>query len=506
MGNITFNTVDPGARAQQIFIELNGVRRSVSGGNLPPIGLIPGQYDQALIAGITDYEPVQVFTAEEVGQKAGFGSEAHRQALWVFGILGGFYDNMWWVPIPIPSTPTAASGTIVFATTATSGGTFFFSVGGDLIKVNVATDDTPTEVGDKLVTALTANLNGSVTGVNVTGTVTLTAKTSGVNGNQISLVLNPSGQTQLSQNPGGMTASVPGSGGYLTGGVGATDVNDMFFETDNSDKLGDRFYTCIAGPYNDSTNIGYYDTSWNLRKDPGVKRPFNSFFGYVKETYAQAFAIPDTINSEGVSPVWDPRSYSPNWELQAAVMGLVMWSNVFDPGRPFKTLSTGIPHNSEIGDLSYAKNDALFTEGMGYFKSISGELKIGDLATSYRTSGTGASTEEWFDTLSVSLRQQKIYDIENLFKTTPYDRAILADDDSISAKPYVIKPKKVVSDLCALVNVWDEQGWTKNAAVVKATISAEINSLNNSRIDATITDDEAKALRIVAVLYNFLFD
>lgn len=502
---INFNTVDPGARAQQIFIELNGVKRTVGGSNLPPIGLIPGQYDQALIAGITDYEPVQIFSADEMGEKAGFGSEAHRQSLWIFGILGGFYDNMWWVPIPEPGAAVKAFGTIIFATNAGSGGTYFFSVGGDVVPVNIAKDDTPTEAGAKLVIALAANLNGLVTSANVLGTVTLTSKTAGVNGNQISLISNPSGQVQETLNPTAMTVSLPGSGGFLTGGVGATDTHDVFLESDESDKLGDRFYTCIAGPYNDSTNIGYYKASWPLRKDPGVKRPFNSFFGYVKESYSAAFAIPDTINSEGISPHWDPRSYSPNWELQAAVMGLVMWSNVFDPGRPFKTLSTGIPHNSEIGDLSYARNDALFTEGMGYFKSVSGLLRIGDLATSYRTNPQSAATEEWFDTVSVSLRQQKIFDIENIFTASPYDRAILADDDSISSKPYVIKPKKVVSDLSALVNFWDTEGWTKNAAEVKASISAEINSGNNSRLDGTVTDDEAKALRIVAIVYNFLF-
>lgn len=170
-----------------------------------------------------------------------------------------------------------------------------------------------------------------------------------------------------------------------------------------------------------------------------------------------------------------------------------------------KTLSTGIPHDSSVGDLSYAKNDALFRAGMGYFKSVAGELRIGDLATSYRTNDVGAATEEWFDTVSVSLRQQKIYDIENIFNNEPYIRGILTSDDAITAKSYVIKPKKVVSDLSALVDFWASEGWTKNPAEVKATIAAEINATNNSRIDAEMTDDEAKALRIVAALYKFLF-
>lgn len=503
--SITFNTVDPASRASQIFIELQGVRRSVSGDVLPPLGLIPGQYDQSLIAGITDYVPVQVFTADEAGSTFGWGSELHRQSLWIFGLLGGFSDKVWLVPIPEPGGAVVATGTIIFATNAGSSGTYFFSIGGDLITVTVASAATPTIAGDALVTAITANLNSLVTAVNASGTVTLTAKTLGVNGNQIKLVLNPSGSAQEAQNPTTMTVSVPGTGGYLTSGAGATDVHDMFFNSSEEDILGDRFYTCIANPYNDSTNLGYYKDSWDARVNPGIKRPFDSFVGYVKEVYSAAFAIPDTINSEGISPVWDTRSYSPNWELQAAVMGVVMLSTTFDPGRPFKTLKTGIPINPATGDLSYAKNDALFREGMGYFKTIAGDLVIGDLALSYRTNGVGAATAEWYDSVSMHRRQQKIFDIETLFQNEPYIRGIVADDTSITDKPYVIKPKKVIADMSALVDNWNEQGWTKNAADVKASIAAEINASNNSRIDTEVTDDEAQALRIIAVLYKFLF-
>lgn len=501
---INFELIDPNVRASQVFIELQGQRRTVGGDLIPQIGLIPGQYDQSLAGGITDYVPVQVFSADEVAEKAGFGSEAHRQALWVFGALGGFYDNMWWVPIPEPGGAVKANEDIVFTSNATSSGTFFFSIGGDFISIAIANGDTPTEIGDKLVTAITANLNGSVTAANALGTVTVTAKTAGVNGNQIKLVLNPSRGNE-SLNPTGTTVTMPGSGGYLSSGAGVTDVHDMFFNSSEEDILGDRFYTQIAGPYNDSTNLGYYKDSWTARKSPDIRRIFNACVGYVKEDYATAFGIPATINSEGISPMWESRSLSPNWELQAAVMGLIMWSATFDPGRPFKTLSTGIPMEQETGDLSYAKNDALFRAGMGYFKSVNGSMVAGDLALSYRTTGGGAPTEEWFDTVSISRRQQKVYDMELLFRSSPYDRSMVADNDSISAKTYVIKPKKVISDFAALVDVWAAQGWTKNATTVKASIAAEINATNNSRIDTEITDDPAQALRIIAVLYKFLY-
>ena len=503
--SVNFNAVDPNARASQIFIELQGVRRSVSGSVLPPTGLIVGQYNQAKIAGITDFIPVQVTSADEMASLAGFGSEAHRQALWIFGLLGGFSSQVWWSPIPEPAAAVVATGTIIFATNTTSSGTYYFSIGGDLISFGVPNEATPTEVGDLLVTAITANLNSLVTAVNVTGTVTMTAKTLGVNGNQISLVSNPSGEVQAAQNPSGMTVSLPGSGGFLTSGADDPETHDTFFDSNEADVLGDRFYTCISGPYNDATNIGVYKDAWDARSAPDIRRPFDSFFGYVKELYAAALAVAPTINDEGISPVWDPRSYSPNWELQAAVMGLVMWSTTFDPGRPFKTLSTGIPFNAEIGDLSYTRNDALFQSGMGYFKGDTGQLRVGDLALSRRLNDVAAETNEWYDSVSMHRRQQKIFDIESLFTAEPYTRGIVSSDDSITSKPYVIKPKKVISDLSALVDSWVSEGWTKNGDTVKASITAEINESNNSRIDAEVTDDEALALRIVAIAYKYLF-
>lgn len=493
--------IDPNVRASQVFVEMQGIKRNVGSSFLPPTGLILGQYDQTA-TGIVDYTPVQLLSADAVGSKFGFGSELHRQALWVFGLLGGFSENLWFSPIPEPGSAVAATGDIVFATNATSSGTYYFSIGGDVINFGVANGATISEIGDSLVAAITAELNTMVTAVNVAGTVTLTAKTKGVNGNEIKLVLNPSGTSQSDLNPSGTTVSVDE---YLTGGAGATDIHDVFFNSSEEDILGDRFYTMISCPYADTTNLGYIDDSWNARKDSSVKRPFGTIVGYTKETLTQALAVPATINSEGICPVWESRSYSPAYELSAAVMGLVMESCKIDPGRPFKTLSTGIPMDTSIGDLSYAKNDALFKAGMSYFKTVGSEMVTGDLALSYRLNGVGASTEEWYDLVSLTLRQQKVYDIDQLFSSSPYTRGIVVDNDSISTKTYAIKPKKVIADLSALVDSWDFQAWTKNAIDVKASLTAEINASNNSRIDSSVADDEAKALRIVNTLYNFLF-
>ncbi len=447
--SIDFESFSSSNRASIVAVELRGTQDSISGDVMPQKILIVGQYDQDLASGITDYTPVQIFTASSAAETFGYGSELHRQAIWIFGILGGFSENVWMAPIPEPDSAVASSGDITITGPSTSSGTEYISIAGDVFSFSVPSGYTATEIGDLLVAAIEAEENACVSAVNTAGVVTITALTAGVNGDEIMIVHNPSGSTQESNNPAGVSIAVP-SGGYLSGGAGVCDTHDVFFDDDEADALGDRWYTQITGPYTDDTNIGYYKDSWDARKDPTIKRPFDSTFGYVTETYAEAYATPRRYQRRGNQPVWDNRCYAPGWELQAAVVGLKAWSATFDPNRPFKTLSTGVPYDESVGDLSYAKNNALFVAGMGYLKEGDDGLVLGDMALSYRTNDAGGSSEEWYDSVSMTRRMQIMYDTEQLFLSDVYTRGVLADDDSQTTKDYVIKPKKVISDLSAL--------------------------------------------------------
>lgn len=80
----------------------------------------------------------------------------------------------------------AAAGNITFTGTATAAGTITVYVGSkrfNVYTIAVAIGDTATVVGDALVTAMTADANAVATAVNTTGSVALTAATTGVVGN-----------------------------------------------------------------------------------------------------------------------------------------------------------------------------------------------------------------------------------------------------------------------------------------------------------------------------------
>lgn len=84
----------------------------------------------------------------------------------------------------------AATGALVVTGTATEAGTLTFYVGSKKFnKYIIAVSDTATAtaIGDLIVTALLADTNSLVTGVNTTGSVALTAKSKGLFGNTIGL-------------------------------------------------------------------------------------------------------------------------------------------------------------------------------------------------------------------------------------------------------------------------------------------------------------------------------
>lgn len=503
---ISFDIFPSHRRASMRQIELVGKKRSTAGAYIPEKILIPGQY-LAAKTGVTVGEIKHLYTADEVGDWFGYGSEIHRQAVWIYAALGGFSENVYCVGCTA-ATGNAAALAITITGDATSSGSLYFSIAGNLYQISVAPGDTDDEIATALVAAITADIaapyTAAVGGAGSTNIVTCTAKNSGLNGNSMYAMMAPDGVSQSSLAPSGPAVTFATSG-YFAGGTGSIDIDDALYAT-GVDKLANEWITLIAAPFQDDTNIGKLKTYLTSRMNMSPSRLAGSVIGYVKKSYADALAVPATINSKHIATIWDARSLAPDIEFGAAVLGQIAYSATLDPGRPFVTLPLGVPVKAGIFDNDYARNDALFRAGIGYCKlDASGDMILGDVALSYRLTAAGAATEEWFDMVSLTRRQVKAYQAEQTFLSDPYTRGMVGSDDIVTAKDYVIKPKKVLADIYALIDNWTAEGWTKNPAVVKATAKAEINATNQSRIDAELTDDEAAALRIIALKLAFLY-
>lgn len=503
---ISFDIFPSYRRASMRQVELVGQKRSTSGAYIPEKILIPGQF-LAAKTGVVVGEIKHFYTADEVGDWFGYGSEIHRQAVWIYAALGGFSENVYTVGVTA-ATGSAATLTITTTGDATSSGSLFFSIAGNLYQISVASGDTDDEIAAALVAAITSDIaapyTAAVGGTGSENVVTVTAKNNGLNGNNMFAMMAPDGVSQSSLAPSGPAITFSGSG-YFSSGTGSIDIDDALYAS-GVDQLANEWITFIAAPFQDSTNIGKLKTYLVNRQNMSPNRLAGSVIGYVKKTYSEAAAIPATINSKHIAPIWDARSLAPDLEFGAAVLGMCAYGATLDPGRPFVTLPLGVPVKAGIFDNDYSRNDALFRAGIGYCKlDASGDMVLGDVALSYRLTSAGAATEEWFDLVSLTRRQVKAYQSEQTFLSDPYTRGMVGSDDIVTAKDYVIKPKKVLADLYALIDNWAAEGWTKNPAAVKASALAEINTLNQSRIDASVVDDEAAALRIIAIRLAFLY-
>lgn len=118
------------------------------------------------------------------------------------------------IPLADDGGAVAASGNVTFTGTATANGKIYVSIGSEknnTYEIDVVDEETATEVGTKLETAVTNDDTSLVTASNAAGVVTLTAVNKGEEGNKIGLMVTgtyPGLTVAITQPTGGTTNPV----------------------------------------------------------------------------------------------------------------------------------------------------------------------------------------------------------------------------------------------------------------------------------------------------------
>ena len=71
---------------------------------------------------------------------------------------------------------------------------------------------------------------------------------------------------------------------------------------------------------------------------------------------------------------------------------------------------------------------------------------------------------------------------------SPFTRAVVVDDDSVTAKAYAIRPKTVKAFAVQLVDNWIAEGWSRERDAIVGGIVAEIDAGNAGRINLLVPD------------------
>jgi len=492
----TFTSVPNNAVASAVFIEQQFKKSGSSTSFIPERVALHARFLAAKSPTVN--VPQAVTSADDVAAIAGYGSEAHFMAKALF-------DNMGALPalvdyFPLTDGTTAATGTVVFATNASSAGQWTVYVCGRPVTFSVASGDTPTVQGQALADAITADLTFPASAVNATGTVTFTSKWKGASANLLTLAKNYYG-SEVALQPGGTTMTV------TTFASGATYPSLPVFST----IYGNTFYTLILIGMNDATTATALETCFTSRVDPGIKKPTVGIMGFTGTYAAFNTAIGSvgtpTRNSPGSCYV--PVESSPMYpgQIAAAVAGQVARSANTDPSRPFKTLPLlGILPSTTAAPWTYTQQDTVEKNGGSVTEIVGGQVVIKDLLTTYKVNAGGSADDSWRYVCTVTNIQQKEYSIQTLFTSEPFIRAkVLTDDDVSAGQDYALNPNDVKTYIIGMVDGWIEQKWSKNRDTIVAGITVDIDGTNPGRFNILIPDVIVVGLRIVAVKYTWAF-
>lgn len=198
---------------------------------------------------------------------------------------------------------TAAAGTIaITGTKATVAGTFVFYIAGKRFQVGVAVDDTPTLVGDAIAAAVNGHANCPVTAVNVTGTVTMTARNLGPMGNAIKM------RGEATVGCAGLTFTTAAA---LSTGATEGDPTTVLAGIES-----DRFHL-VAINTTDSTTLGKLKTDREKQSGVAVKK-WGLGIAACVDTKANAETLRNAVESYRMQIVWHQASEVPPWEIAAA--------------------------------------------------------------------------------------------------------------------------------------------------------------------------------------------
>jgi phage tail sheath gpL-like len=488
--SVSFNAVPAGAIASGVFVEQE-YKRVGPPGPIPQRIALLGQYNTGKTP--TNDQALAITSADEAANYFGRGSMLHRMARRLFGSIGA--GSVLVDAFPLAAGTGTSTGTITVTGTATAAGTLAIYIAGDRVAVAVASGDTQNTIATAIAAAITANLDLPVTAAAATNVVTLTARNAGLAANGITIKQNIA-TSDATASPAGVTLVLVA----MSGGTADPSIQTAL------DNMGATWYTWVVCPYNAAASLTILEAVGDLRIGPSIKRPFAGVVGY-NDTRANFLTWLGSRNSPWTTAI--PVEGAPDHvaEIAAAAVGSMAVSAASEPARPFKTLALVGIKAGTAAPWTYAQRDAVEAAGgSSTYVDASGVVRIHDAVTTYVTNALGAVDESWRFTVTITNVQAKIYSLDQLFLSAPFDRGVVVDDAAVTSKGFAIRPSTVKAYIVDLIDrQWIPECWSKNRDAIVAGLVCEINASNPGRIDVVVPDIIAVGLRIVAVKYQWSF-
>ncbi|WP_165184714.1 phage tail sheath subtilisin-like domain-containing protein [Caulobacter soli] len=483
---IAFNTIPLDIRTPGSYIEFDTTRAERGSASTPHKVLVIGQ---KLAAGPIATN-VRIFTADQAIAAFGRGSMLARMffALKAVDPL----SETWALPLTDLAGGTAATGTVVYAGTATAAGSIPLYVAGQKITVPVTVGMTAAQAAAAVNTAVGATPDLPVTGAVVTATVTLTARHKGEAGNYIDIRHAYQVGEAL---PAGLTATITA----MSAGAGNPDAGAVFTT------IGDAPYTAFIHPYTDAANLTAIETALTARWGAMVEL---DGMAYSAATGSQGglSTLGGARNSAFSSIIGYRSSPTPPWEWAAAYGAVVSYQGSLDPARGFEGLAlAGIKPPAMPDRWTRSERDSLLRDGIAVAKEDSGGVVIIDRAiTTFQTNAQGFDSIVFLD-VNTPLTLANLRYTWRARIATKYPRHKLADDGTyIAPGQPIVTPKTLKVEAVAWFIDRQEAGLVEGLEQFKAELVIERDPNDPNRVNSIFPPNLVNQFRVFAGQIQFL--
>lgn len=462
--------------------------------NLPQRIVLLGEANTAN-QGTLDTDPFQITSAQQAGQRYGYGSPLHLQARILLPKGGGGIGGIPVIAIPQTEAVGATAKILeVSATgTATKNGTHTLVVAGregydgNFYNIPVVIGDSTDEISTKITDAINNMLACPFTAIDADYNSQLTSKWKGATADKLFVTVNTNGDDL------GLTYTVD----EVSSAAGQPSIADAL------DAIGNDWVTIIENPY-ESTQIMQALEIFNGIPDPVnptgrfvgiVMKPFIAITGNTDEDPS---AITDA-RANDVTIAIAPAPLSAGLPMEAAANMVVLFAVISQnnphldvAGQPYPDM----PAPVSIGAMADYNNRDLFVKrGCSTVTLETGRYIVQDFVTTYHP--TGEEPPQYRYPRNLMLDFNVRYGYLLLEQINVVDHAIAADEDTVTASK-VIKPKMWIQILNSYAKDLAKRGLIVQVGFMADSIKVGLSTSNPDRLETEFSYKRSGFARISA--------
>ena len=492
---VSFTNVPAGIRVPLFYAELDNSMANSGSNELK--ALIIGQMLESgkAVAG----KPILV-TGDSQGKEL-FGRGSMLARLNSAFRTNNSFGEVWAIPLADPESAAKASGTLTISGDVDASGTIYVYIGADRISVNVAADETASEVAKAVAAAINAKndlpVSASATDSDDKSVVTVQAKNGGQFGNDIRLAINLNGYAAGEQTPDGLSIVVAD----MAGGTGIPEMDAVL------SAMGDEEYDFIAMPYADGTCLNAFTVAMN--DATGRWSPTKQIYGHVytaKRGDCQSLRdFGSVLNDQHLTVVgFEEATPSLAVEVLGAYVARCLNAIGNDPARPLQTLELfGISGAPEGERFNLSEKQTLLTNGIATTYQAGGYVRIERAVTTYQKNAFGDNDTSYLDSETLHTLAYIIRTLRTTI-TSKYPRHKLASDGTkYGTGQAIVTPNVIRGELIAQYQKLEMKGIVENSELFKKYLIVERNVDDPNRLDVLLPPDLVNGLRIFAALVQF---